>query len=170
MASKGDAACSALSHLSKYRQQGSGGAIERGLGLTLLCLSGELGGGILAPGTETQGDIRPGGQRPLRASLHSLGSHPRVLSSEHCVWWKAHSVLLKRPKSKTVFISRHLSKRFSPSPVSTSAIPLTRSLGQLIWLTFYQSKKIFFLRSKWDNKCILSFLHLEGTFLRQIPL
>lgn len=130
--------------------------------------SWELGDTILVLGTKRSGDVA-GGQGAVcvavssLASLHSLGSHPRVLSSDRCLWWKAHSILGKRPKSKTLPFP-HLSEHFSPSPISTSAIPLTRSLGQLIYLTFYQSKKIFFLQSKWDNKCILSFLYSEGTF------
>lgn len=33
MTSKGDGACSAISHLSKHRQEGSGGTMVRGVGL-----------------------------------------------------------------------------------------------------------------------------------------
>lgn len=121
-------------------------------------LSGEPGDGIPATATPVLAGRHWGGS----ASSQSILSPWEV--SQECAalitvsWWGAHSILVKRPESKTLFISHHLSMHFSPFLLFTSVIPLIQSLGQLIWLPFYQNKKMFFLWSKWDNECVLYFL------------
>lgn len=88
-------------------------------------------------------------------------AEPRSLSQ-----WKVPSILVKRPKSKTILISHHLSMYFS---LQVSSPPHSFS-WTLIWLQSYQSKKIFCLWSETINVFYVNFLDLEDIFFLMISV
>ncbi|XP_072821885.1 solute carrier family 35 member F1 isoform X1 [Vicugna pacos] len=97
-------------------------------------------------GPERQGDIKGSASSPSIPALR--GKSPKSAQLITVSRWRAHSTLVRRPKSKTIFISHHLSMCFSPFPLSTSVIPIMQSLGSSYGCRFVQVKRFFFLRTK----------------------
>lgn len=95
-------------------------------------------------GPERQGDIKGSASSPSIPMLH--GKSPKSAQLITVSQWRAHDTLVRRPKSKTIFISHHLSMRFCPFPLSTSVIPIMQSLGSSYGCRFVQVKRFFSYR------------------------
>lgn len=148
--SKEDRCYSAFSHLIKCRQMGRGGDIGGGRALGWHC-SFPLGNWdrdstYCHTWTKEAGDMK-GGQHPF-TFLSLLGKspkngqvlHPALISVS---WWRAH-IGWGREQNLSLSSFPIICQWVSLLSLSTTLIYLLESLGQLIWLLLYQSKKKHF--------------------------